>query len=244
MYKNGETGSLSDAVRQEINNIPHIKTALSDGIVNYSALARKIAPILKEKLQKSLNEESIIVAIKRYAEDMEIHGKGQSYTKIFAGCEITLQDNMNYVHFRKNPHVFAKIEKLFDEQNWKFGEMRALIQETDQIMVMMKEDRLEEVIEELSEEILFIVKNGSMLTLRVPSETVSTYGVLAEITTQVAKRGINIAGLLCTLPDIHILVDENEAERAYSTLKRIIMECKKIDEEKTQKGMAHAVYKK
>lgn len=236
--------SLAEVVRGEISAMPHLKTSLAQGVINYSALARKLMPAILKKTGKTPNKESMLVAIKRFAQELNLYELSQTYLDLFAHSEITMQDNMVFVQFKKTDNVIAKLENLFEEEDWKVGEMRALIQESDQIMVMMKEDRLESVLEELSDEVLFVVKDGALLTLRVPTETFSTYGVLAEITTQIAKRGINVAGLLCTIPDIHILVDEKEAERAYSTLKSLVNKCKRAVDEKSQKSVAKSSYRK
>ena len=236
-----QVNSLSEAVRQEINILPHVKTALSEGIVNYSALARKLMDNLGEKLGRKLNEESLIVAIKRYADELGIVSNQHSHIELFSEGEITLQDNMCYAHFKKKPNVLSKIEKLFGEENWKLGEMRVLIQGAEQVMVIMKENRLEEIMAELSDDIIFSLRNSALLTFRMPFESFTTYGVLAELTSHLAKKGISIE-LLSSPPDIHFLVDEKDAQRTYSVLRQLINDSKNAMAQKASKP-AQTVYK-
>src|SRR3989344_2464906 len=108
-YSNNSGNSLAEIVRSEISILPHIKTALSEGVVNYSALARKIMPIIAQKSGKKVNEESVIVAIKRYADELDSTIKEPSHIEMFANSEVMLQDNMCYTHFKKTDRVIEKV---------------------------------------------------------------------------------------------------------------------------------------
>src|SRR3989339_465378 len=194
---NGHLNSLSEAVRNEINSLPHIKTAIAEGVVNYSALARKIMPSLSEKIlsagsKKQLNEESVVVAIKRYADELGSWENKFSYVDMFANSEINLQDNMCYVSFRKTPNAVSLIEKKFEEEDWRVGEMRVMISGAEHVTTIMKKKRAQSLIKELSGEIIYTIDNAALLTLRMPFESFSTYGVIAEITSTLAKKGISI----------------------------------------------------
>jgi len=227
---NGNGTSLAEAVRNEIKILPHTKTSLGEGIVNYSALARKLMPKLSEKLGKKLNEESVIVAIKRFADGMGNQEMEASYLDTFANSHITLQDNMCYTHFKKNNGVVEKVDKLFAEEDWKLGEMRVLIHGADQVMVIMKENRVRGLLEELNADVINSFEKSSLLTLNLPYESYSTYGIIAEVTSLLAKQGISLE-LISSPPDLHILVDENDAERTYSTFKQLIKDSQKALEE-------------
>lgn len=227
---NGNGKSLAEAVRNEIQILPHTKTSLGEGIVNYSALARKLMPKLSDKLGKKLNEESVIVAIKRYSDEMGHQEAEKSYLDMFANSQITLQDNMCYTHFKKNKEVIEKVDKLFSAEDWKLGEMRVLIHGADQVMVIMKENRVRELLKELDESVINSFSQSSLLTLNLPYESYSTYGIIAEVTSLLAKQGISLE-LISSPPDLHILVDEKDAERTYSTFKQLIKDSQKALEE-------------
>jgi len=227
----GNNNSLAEAVRNEVGTMPHIKSSLGDGIVNYSALARKIIPTISEKLQKTPNEESVIVAIKRYSDELNSNVTEPSHLKMFADSEVMLQDGMAYTHFRKTDRINSKVEKLFAKEDWNMGEMRVLIKGADQLMLIAKETRLKELKEEFSEEILHSITNGALVTFRMPFESFNVFGLIAEITSLLAKKGISVE-LLSSPPDIHFLVDEVNAEKAYATLKKLVKDSKSAIENK------------
>jgi len=189
-YNSVSGNSLAEIVRNEISILPHIKTALSEGVVNYSALARKIMPAITQKIGKKVNEESVIVAIKRFADELDVSVKEPSHIEMFAESEVMMQDNMCYTHFKKTEKVIEKVDRLFSEEDWKMGEMRVLIQGADQVMIITKETRVKDLLVELKGEILNSMSNNSLITFRMPYESFSSYGVLAEITSLLARKGI------------------------------------------------------
>src|SRR3989344_2776782 len=228
-YNSASGNSLAEIVRNEISILPHIKTALSEGVVNYSALARKIMPAISQKIGKKINEESVIVAIKRFADELDVSVKEPSHIEMFAESEVMMQDNMCYTHFKKTEKVIEKVDRLFSEEDWKMGEMRVLIQGADQVMIITKENRARNLLTELKGDIINSLSNNSLITFRMPYESFSSYGVLAEVTSLLARKGISIE-LLSSPPDIHFLVQEKDAERTYSTLKQLINDSKKMVE--------------
>ena len=211
--------------------MPHLKTSLSDGVINYSALARKIMPEMAKKVGKKINEESLIVAIKRYADEIGEITPDKKILEMFANAELSMQDNMAYAHFRKNDRVVSKLEKLFSSEDWNVGELRIFIQGAEQAMVITKKHRLKETLGELSEDAMFSISDSALVTFRLSATSFSTYGVVAEITRELARKGISIE-IVTTPPDLHFLVDEKDAEKTYTTLKDLIKEAHNALEEK------------
>ncbi|MDO8428401.1 MAG: hypothetical protein Q7S92_04255, partial [Candidatus Diapherotrites archaeon] len=69
MESDNSTSSLSKAISNYLSNYPYIKIGLKEGIINYSALARKISPEIEKTTSKKVNEETVMVAIKRYSDN-------------------------------------------------------------------------------------------------------------------------------------------------------------------------------
>ncbi len=183
----GAGKSLAEAVRAEINTLPHVKSCLSEGIVNYSALSRRLIQPLSGKLNRDLNEESLIVSIKRYADEIRDSVIEHSHLETFAGSEIIMQDNVCYLCFRRTPELVSRIEALFDRVDWGIGERRFLIQGPDQIMVLTKWSRVKDLKEEFGEDLLYSLDNNVLVSFRIPLESFNIYGLLSEITLMLAK---------------------------------------------------------
>lgn len=66
-----ETASIPQAVRQVIGSNTLFFHALKNGIANYTALAHKIKADVEELTKTSVNINTLVVAIKRFADSLE-----------------------------------------------------------------------------------------------------------------------------------------------------------------------------
>ena len=153
----------------------------------------------------------------------------------FAASEISLQDKICFMKFKKNPRTLARVESLFDEENWNLGETRMMIESPDQLAAILKENRLEEIKDELKDDLTYFSNSSSMLTIRMPLKSFSEFGLIAEMATLLAKNGISIQ-VMSSPPDIHFIVSEDNAEKAYHTIKGLITASKKALEGTNKTG--------
>lgn len=226
--------SLAETIRNEISAMPHIKTSLAHGIVNYSALARKLMPTIYAKTAKKPNEETIIVAIKRYAQELNLVNAENSYIDYFAESEITMQDNIVFVKFGQRQKIEHILEKLFHQADWKVGELRIIIESGEQTLLIVKKDRLQKAGIDFNDTGADYVIENSLVSFIMPEHPNNTYGVIAELSTRLAKNGISF--FLVTSPtDLHFLVDEALAEKTYHLLKEVIRDSQKTVKAKNKK---------
>ena len=64
--------SVPDVVRELITRNRSIYDCMKMDLINYTALAVKIQPEVEKILENSVNLNTIVVAIKRYADSFEI----------------------------------------------------------------------------------------------------------------------------------------------------------------------------
>ncbi|MFH1256421.1 MAG: ACT domain-containing protein [Candidatus Diapherotrites archaeon] len=221
----GNESSLSSIVRTLIDLNPYTKTSLADGLVNYSALARSLKPEIEKKLGKKVKEESIVVAIKRFAD--EIGGKkfSNSYAHIFANSTLSMQDDMSFALIKRNDKSAKKIEELLRETDWHTGEVRIVVEGAGQIMVLLKKHRLEPLLDLIESEVMDASHQNAIVSIRQPKEAVQTYGIIAEIASKLAQKGISIE-IISAPPELHFMVNEKHATEAFQTIKSLIQQAK------------------
>ncbi len=227
MSKNGseKVASLSRSVRSIIEKEPYIRNPLAEGLINYSALARKISPRIEKDLERKIKDESLIVAIKRYAD--EINGKTdkKDYLDIFARSTLTMQDDVSYALLSGKDEVLNELEKLLKEPDWHSGEIRIVVSGPGRVVVLLKAERMNSIKEKINEHILDFSENNVLITMREPIESRTTYGVIAEIAQILSRREISIE-LVSAPPDLHFLVHEKDGEETYSCIKELIRNAK------------------
>lgn len=233
MRKAGQekSGSLSKEVKSLIEHDPYIRNTLADGLINYSALARILSSKIKQRLNRDVKEESLIVAIKRYAD--EINGKTakHDYLDIISRGILSMQDHIAYALFPRNDSVLKELETLLNEGDWHSGEIRIIIDSPGRVIAMLKTPRMNSLIERIGGDVIDYAEGYTLLTMRQPVESRTTYGVISEIACALAKKKISIE-LISVPPDMHFLIEEKHAEEAYTTLRDLIKTAKHAMQER------------
>ena len=91
--------TISQAVSEYIKSKPFLSSALSDGIINFTSLSRKIKPEIEEMLRKNVNNGAIVMALNR------------------------LSLNLEFQHTQKIKRVIKKIKTLITcglNDDWEF----------------------------------------------------------------------------------------------------------------------------
>jgi len=217
--------SLSREVRSLIEREPYIRNPLADGLINYSALARSIAPRIEQKLNRRIKEESLIVAIKRYADEISGKTAKNDYLDIFAKSTLSMQEDVSYALLNRSDEILGALEHLLNESDWHSGEVRIIIEAPERVVVVLKTPRMNSLMEKVKDNAIDFSESNALITMREPIESRTTYGVIAEIASVLSRKGISIE-LISAPPDLHFLVDEKDAEEAYKSLKEMIKTAK------------------
>jgi hypothetical protein len=89
------------------------------------------------------------------------------------------------------------------------------------IVAVLKAPRMASLMEKVSDYVIESSEGNSLITMREPMESRSTYGVIAEIASILSRKGISIE-LISAPPDLHFLVNEKDAEETYKSLREMI----------------------
>lgn len=217
--------SISEHVREAIETLPYLKHGLSEGVVNYSALARKLNKDLSEKTGRKINEESLVVAIKRYADEIGRREMSENVAELLAKSSISMQDDVSYALFHRADEVTESLQELINEVHWHFGEMRVIVQGAGKVFILLKKERMEGLLEKIDEHLVEMQKDYAMVSISTPKEAIITYGILNEMTSALAKKGVSIE-IVSVPPELHFLVKSGDAEKTYRILKEIIQNAK------------------
>jgi hypothetical protein len=62
--------TIAATVTEYIKTKPYLASALSEGIINLTSLARKIHPDIEALMNKTVNQGAIIMSLKRVSDDI------------------------------------------------------------------------------------------------------------------------------------------------------------------------------
>jgi len=191
-----------------------------EGIVSYASLAKRLKPDVERELGRVVKGHAIVMALKRYAEDLK---KVYKRIKFDRRADITLKTHLCEVTVLKTPSIISKLGRLYDLVNLEDRFLPSVIEGENEISILVKDkyrDRLLKILE--GEKVLNVEKNLISLTISCPKDYKYTPGVVLNVARSLAWENINIYKITSTDTELTVLLNERDAVRGYRALERLL----------------------
>ena len=212
--------TASSAVEKYIRSKPFLQSALSQGIINLTSLARIIQPEISETLGKDVRSGAIVMALKRLSEDMEFRLTHRIVKILKEIGEITVRSSLTDFTYRVSDTILDRQADLMSEvkkDKELFYTSSRGVQEINIVVSSRMGDTVEAI---FSKEMCTQKSEGlSSVTVKLPTENVKVPGVYYFIFQRLAWEGILIYEVISTTNEFTIIVEEDQVETAFKTLK-------------------------
>ena len=108
--------TISQAVSEYVKSKPFLSSALSDGIINFTSLSRKIKPDIEEILRKKVNNGAIVMALNRLSINLEFQHTQKIKRVIKKIQEISVRSNLVDYNFKVSNTIL-----IFNSLNYSFN---------------------------------------------------------------------------------------------------------------------------
>jgi hypothetical protein len=207
--------SVPDVVREIITRNRSIYECMKMDIINYTALAVKIQPDVEKQLGTPANLNTIVVAIKRYADSFD-EKEDISDEPILKNARLSLTDRImglewNMVDFVEQDvsRMFAEAQKAFsDSEFFRFGDsFRILTEDSDSARHLFQS---------------FPKENDyrpGLAKIKIQISGQNRSDVLSYVTQILHYNGIEIVDALLSQDGVVLIFKEEDAPRAYEKLR-------------------------
>jgi hypothetical protein len=229
MYNNLQIGkkmtTISQLVREYIEQKPFLLEALRQDIINYAALGEQIKEYLDEKLNTKLKHISVIQAVRRYQEKLsQSHLQKTHYGK---EAEANLKTNLHMLTVEKSNSVLKKLGKIMMIMDFKTGSILHTVQGNYQVAIITNSYNAKKVKETLENEIIIREdENLVSIALKYSDELIDIPGNLFLLTGALAWENISIINTIETMSETIFIIKENDSTRALSKLTQVMREYK------------------
>lgn len=203
-------------VFEYLENHPSIKQCLKTGLINYSALARKISIEIKTSGSTSL--EAIMVACRRFAEKSrpapETDSKIVKYVK---SGKFEMRNRVSVFILTDESSVWESILEIAKSVKTKSDNFH-LIHGTKTMTIVLDDDLAGEVEERFSGHIIRARKNLVQITHKTSEKIEEIPGFLNFLTAILSENGINVYECASSWTDTIFLIDEKDAQKTFSLL--------------------------
>jgi hypothetical protein len=201
-----------------------MEEGLAAGIINLSALARKILPQIEKELMKKVEEMTVVMALKRLS--LKIEEKSCVIAEFLKNMgDLTVRSNLVEFTFRNSDSLLEKQKLLLEELGDFRDEFVTITRGVFEVAIIVNADA-EKMVEEIfkQEKKISKITNLSAIIIKLPVEAVSVPGVHYSILKHLAWENINVVEMVSTFTEFTIIIGKDQIDRAFSILKKFLWE--------------------
>ncbi|PIT85781.1 hypothetical protein COU36_01290 [Candidatus Micrarchaeota archaeon CG10_big_fil_rev_8_21_14_0_10_59_7] len=218
--------SVSDTVFEILSEMYVLRYGFRHDLINYSALARFIQPMVAERMKEEAGLDSIIMAIRRYAQSGVFNSDYKSINAALVGCKLNVRTDMCYITYHRSDEIYRALLGVEHSVDWIGGEKMYIIQRSDEITVVAMSrflQKLKDIAKGNGRRIKDVAEDLALITITRSQKNVYTPGVLELLCGQLAGNGVNILSIFASFGYISFLMDSKDAAAAYDKLNSTII---------------------
>lgn len=212
--------TISSIVEHHIKTRPFLLSALSQGIINLTSLAREMMPELEASLGKEVKQGAVVMALKRLSGDLDFRVNHKILKVLKNIGEITVRSSLTDYAFAVSETILEKqsqfIASIQKESDVFYTSSRG-VNETTIVVSSFVKHMVEEHFR--GEKLIQQLDDLASITIKLPQENVSVPGIYYFIFQRLAWEGIIINEVISTSNEFTILVSEEVVDIAFKTIK-------------------------
>ena len=214
--------TISHIVKKIVSEQPFVEEGLANGVISTGNLAEQIQPRIEGELNKKVKLPAIVMALRRYAEEISEHRKKLKQFD-YTG-EILIKTNLCDFTVVKSPNLLAKMKMLYNIVNFERGDTLNVILGNNEVSIIINEKYIQKLISFLSGEKI-LNKEYDLVSLTVifkSEEFTDTPGVIFNIVRKLAWENINIYEIVSTMTELTFILSKKDSMKAYNVLQELV----------------------
>ena len=214
--------TIASQVSEYVKTKPYLSTALSQGIINLTSLAREIQPEIEKALRKPARTGAIVMALKRISDNEEFLSTHKSVSLLRNLGDITVRSSLSDYCFKLTETLLLAQAKFLtaikDKKDIFYTSSRGVGESN-----IVVGTNLSSLIKDLFKNEICIDKidNLSAITVKLPIDNVKIPGIYYFIFQRLSWEGVNINQVISTSNEFTILIDEDSVNVAFEVIKNL-----------------------
>ena len=214
--------TASHLVKKIIGENSFLMEAMGRELISYGNLAEQLKPEIEKELGRKIKEPAVIMALRRYAE--ELQGFDKKVTKFKFEGEILMRTNIIDFNVVKSNNMLAKIKNLYSLIDFEKGEILNIILGNNEVSIITNEKCEKKLLNFLSGEKI-LNKEFDLVSLTVSfysKDFIQTPGVIFTAIRKLAWNNINIFEIVSTMTELTFILKKKERIKVYNSLYELI----------------------
>jgi hypothetical protein len=214
--------TIAATVVDYIKTKPYLSSALSDGIINLTSLARNIQDDIEELTKKPVKPGAIVMALKRISDTADFVQTKQITMVLKNLGDITVRSSLVDYSFLISDSLLVAQSNLLNEIEQKKEVFYTSSRGVSESNIIVSQNIAPLVDELFKDESCFSkTENLSSITMKLPSENVTIPGIYYFIFQRLSWEGVNINEVISTSNEFTILMHEDQVNTAFKVIKNL-----------------------
>ena len=214
--------TIAATVAEYIKTKPYLSSALSDGIINLTSLARNIQDDIEKRTKKPVKSGAIVMALKRISDTADFV-QTKKIIKVLKNLgDITVRSSLVDYSFLISESLLVAQSNLLKEIESKKEVFYTSSRGVSESNIIVSQNIVTLVDDLFKNEICRSkTENLSSITMKLPSENVTIPGIYYFIFQRLSWEGVNINEVISTSNEFTILMHENQVNTAFTVVKNL-----------------------
>jgi len=216
--------TVSSVVENYIKTKPFLLSALSQGIINLTSLARNIMLELEGDLGKDVKQGAVVMALKRLSDDLDFRVNHKIVKVLKNIGEITVRSSLVDFNFAVSDTILNSQAELISEINEHSDIFYTSSRGVNETNIVISESVSHLVDKHFAnEKLIDTTTDLASITIKLPKDNISTPGVYYFIFQRLAWEGITVNEVISTSYEFTIFVHEDKVDVAFKVIKDLKM---------------------
>ena len=214
--------TIAATVVEYIKTKPYLSSALSDGIINLTSLARNIQDDIEERTKKPVKPGAIVMALKRISDTADFVQTKQIIKVLKNLGDITVRSSLVDYSFLISESLLFTQSNLLKEIEQKKEVFYTSSRGVSESNIIVSQNLAPLVDDLFKNEICCSkIENLSSISMKLPSENVTIPGIYYFIFQRLSWEGVNINEVISTSNEFTILMHEDQVNIAFTVIKNL-----------------------
>ncbi len=213
---------VATVVEEIVRSTPFLEEGIAAGILNLSAVARRMRREVEQVLQKDVSDAAVMMALRRLAPRLS-RAERPTVRLLRQIRDLTVRSNLVEFTYRTSPTLLERQRELLKaiaRYRDVFVTATQGVYEMTLIASAAIGRRIEEAFQE--EKLVSRLVDLSGIIIVLPIKAVEIPGVHYTLLKQLAMHGINVTEVVSTYSELTIVLGKDDVDRAFSVLKRFL----------------------
>ena len=207
--------SVPEVVRDIITRNRSVYDCMKMDVINYTALAVKIQPEVEKQLGNSIHLNTIVVAIKRYADSFEAD-QGITDEPVLKDARLSMTDRIMGMQWTMKDLLDKDMAKMFAEANKAFSNSE-FFRLGDSFRVLTDDtDDTRRIFQSFPKENMY---SSGLAKIKISVSEQNKADVVSFVTEILHRNGIELVDALFSRNGIVLILKDDQAPLAYEKLR-------------------------